>query len=103
MPAFGHLFYAFCLLIPLFFLTKDKFSYKIAFIFLLNNLYGPDMVALFFVTPFHNILGFIVLAIPYSLIFSYGSRFSLVKSEKGFPLKFEDDGKRDLKIKIKQY
>jgi len=99
MPSFGHLFYAFCLLIPLFYFTKDKFSYKIAFVFLMNNLYGPDMVALFFVTPFHNILGFIVLAIPYALIFSYGSRFSIVRTEKGFPLKFEDSGRRELNWK----
>ena len=96
MPTFGHLFYGFCLLIPLMYYTRNKFSYKIAFVFLVNNLYGPDIVNLYFVTPFHSILGFLLLAILYSLVFSYGSRFSIVRSEKGFPLKLEDTGIREL-------
>jgi len=99
MPLIGHLFYGFCLLIPLMYYSKNKFSYKIAFIFLMNQIYGPDMVALFFITPFHCIIGFLILAIPYSLIFSYGSRFSLVKSANGFPLKLVDDGKREINWK----
>lgn len=99
MPTFGHLFYGLCLLIPIMYYTRDKFNYKIAFIFLINNIYGPDMVALLVVTPFHSIIGFLILAIPYALMFSYGSRFSIVKSDKGFPLKFEDSGKRELNWK----
>ena len=96
MPTFGHLFYGFCLLLPLLYYTRNKFSYKIAFVFIVNNIFGPDIVGLYFVTPFHSILGFLLLAILYSLVFSYGSRFSLVRSEKGFPLKFEDSGIREL-------
>lgn len=99
MPTFGHLFYGFCILIPLLYFTKNKFSYKIAFIFLFNNIYGPDMVALFVITPFHSILGFLILALPYALAFSYGSRFSIVRSDKGFPLKFEDSGSIELNWK----
>lgn len=93
MPTFGHVFYGLCLLIPLMYYTKNKFNYKIAFIFLLNNLYGPDMVNLFFgYLPFHGILSYIIIALPYAFVMSYASRFSLVKSDKGFPLKFEDGG-----------
>lgn len=93
MPTFGHVFYGFCLLIPLMYYTRNKFNYKVAFIFLLNNLYGPDMVALFFgYLPFHGILSYIIIAIPYALVMSYASRFSIVRSDKGFPLKFEDGG-----------
>ncbi len=93
MPTFGHIFYGFCLLIPLMYYTKNKFNYKIAFIFLLNNIYGPDLVALFFgYLPFHGIISFTIFALPFALVMSYASRFSLVKSNKGFPLKFEDGG-----------
>jgi hypothetical protein len=93
MPTIGHVFYGFCLLIPLMYYTRNKFNYKIAFIFLLNNLYGPDMVNLFFgYLPFHGIIAFIIIALPYALVMSYASRFSIVKSDKGFPLKFEDGG-----------
>jgi len=99
MPTFGHVFFGFCMIIPLMFYTKNKFNYKIAFIFLLNNLFGPDLVAYFFITPFHGILGFLIIAIPYSLVFTYGSRFSLVRSDKGFPLKLEDSGIREINWK----
>ncbi|MFX0139090.1 MAG: hypothetical protein ACFFDN_35945 [Candidatus Hodarchaeota archaeon] len=93
MPTFGHVFYGLCLLIPLMYYSKNKFNYKVAFIFLLNNLYGPDMVALFFgYLPFHGIIAFVIIALPYALVMSYASRFSLVRSDKGFPLKFEDSG-----------
>lgn len=57
------------------------------------------MVALFVITPFHSILGFLILALPYALMWSYVSRFSIVKSDKGFPLKFEDSGTRELNLK----
>ncbi|MFW9937985.1 MAG: hypothetical protein ACFFD5_10070 [Candidatus Thorarchaeota archaeon] len=99
MPTFGHIFYGFCLLIPLLYYTKNRFNYKVAIIFFINNLWGPDLVNLFFITPFHSILGFLILAVPYSLIWTYSSRFSLVKSEKGFPLKFEDTGVREVNWK----
>ncbi|MHA2036957.1 MAG: hypothetical protein ACW972_10265 [Promethearchaeota archaeon] len=93
MPTFGHIFYGLCILIPLMYFSRNKLNYKVAFIFLLNNLFGPDMVTLFFgYVPFHGILGYIILALPFSLVMSYASRFSLVRSEKGFPLKFEDSG-----------
>lgn len=92
MPTFGHVFYGLCLLIPIFYYTRNKFSYKVAFIFFANNLYGPDIVFLFFDTPFHCILGFAIIALPLALVYSYSSRFALKRSEKGFPLKFVDEG-----------
>ncbi len=101
MPTFGHLFFGLCILIPILYYTKNEnqFSYKIAFIFFVNNIFGPDCVALFFITPFHNILGFLILAIPLSLVFSYSSRFSLVKSDEIFPLKILDDEIREVNWK----
>ena len=99
MPTFGHIFYGLCLLIPILYYTRNKFSYKVAIIFLVNNLWGPDLVNLFFVTPFHSIFGFLILAIPYSLVWTYSSRFSLIRSKKGFPLKFEDTGIREVNWK----
>jgi hypothetical protein len=97
MPTFGHVFYGLCLLIPIFYYTRNKFSYKVAFIFFANNLYGPDIVFLFFDTPFHSILGFAIIALPLALVYSYSSRFALKRQEKGFPLKFEDEGTSTIK------
>lgn len=97
MPTFGHVFYGLCLLIPIFYYTRNKFNYKVAFIFFANMLYGPDTMWLFFDTPFHSILGFAILAIPLSLVYSYSSRFSLQKSEEGFPLKFVDQELSEVK------
>ncbi|MFX0070888.1 MAG: hypothetical protein ACFFAO_07345 [Candidatus Hermodarchaeota archaeon] len=99
MPTFGHIFYSLCLLIPILYYTKDKFSYKIAFIFLANNIFGPDILHLFFIPYFHNILGYAILSIPLSLVYSYSSRFTLVKSENSFPLKFVDEGIREVNWK----
>ena len=101
MPTFGHVFFGLCILIPILYYTKNEnqFSYKIAFIFFVNNIFGPDCVALFFITPFHSILGFLILAIPLSLVFSYSSRFSLVKSDEIFPLKIVDDEIREVNWK----
>ncbi len=103
MPTFGHVFYGLCLLIPIMYYTKDKFSYKVAFIFLANNIFGPDIVYLFFITPFHSILGFAILAIPLSLVYSYSSRFSIKKSNSTFPLKFIDEGIREVDWKNSYY
>ncbi len=99
MPTFGHIVYGFCLLLPILYYSRNKFSYKVSFIFLANNLFGPDIVNFFFVIPTHSIIGFSILAIPYSLIFTYGSRFSLIRSEGKFPLKLEDSGIREVNWK----
>ena len=96
MPTFGHIFYGLCLLIPIMYYTKDKFSYKIAFIFLANNIFGPDILHLFFIPYFHNILGYAILAIPFSLVYSYSSRFSIVESDGLSPLKFVDEKIREV-------
>ncbi len=42
--------------------------------------------------PFHGIISYIIIALPYALVMSYASRFSIVKTDKGFPLKLEDGG-----------
>lgn len=101
IPTLGHIFYGLCILIPILYFAREKFSYKLAFIFLANNIYGPDILFLFsFIEhPFHSILGFLIMAIPLSLVFSYCSRFSLVRSEKAFPLKLEDGGIREINWK----
>lgn len=102
MPTFGHIFYGLSLLIPILYFTKkeDGFNYKVAFIFLANNIFGPDIVHLLFIIPTHSIIGFAILAIPLSLVYSYSSRFSLISSEKKFfPLKFVDEGIREVNWK----
>ena len=99
MPTFGHVFYGLCLLIPILYFARDKFNYKVAFIFLANNIFGPDILHLFFIPYFHNILGYAILAIPLSLVFTYSSRFSLMKSDGSFPLKFVDESIREVNWK----
>ena len=97
MPYIGHLFYGFCILIPILYFTKNdnSFNYKVAFIFFANCLWGPDIVIMLPFWQIHSLIGFALFAIPLSLFYSYFSRFSLIKSEKKFfPLKFEDDGIR---------
>jgi len=99
MPTFGHVFYGLCLLIPILYFARDKFNYKVGFIFLANNIFGPDILHLLFIPYFHNILGYAILAIPLSLVFSYSSRFSLIKSDSSFPLKFVDESIREVNWK----
>ncbi|TFG28197.1 MAG: hypothetical protein EU532_05755 [Promethearchaeota archaeon] len=99
MPTFGHVFYGLCLLIPILYFARDKFNYKVGFIFLANNIFGPDILHLLFIPYFHNILGYAILAIPLSLVFTYSSRFSLVKSDGPFPLKFVDESIREVNWK----
>lgn len=93
MATLGHIVWAFCILLPLIFYSRDKFNYKIAFIFLAANQLTSYA---FLIIPFHNLIGSFIWAIPLSLLFTYFSRFTLVKSEKTFPLKLEDEGIREV-------
>ena len=102
MPYLGHIIYGFCILIPILYFTKNdkSFNYKVAFIFLANTMFGPDLVGLFGFFEGHGLIGFAILAIPLALFYSYSSRFSLIKSEETFfPLKLEDDGIREVNWK----
>ncbi len=102
MPTFGHICYGLALLIPILYYTKTDekpFNYKVAFIFLANNIYGPDLVGLFFIIPTHSILGFLIMALPLAVFYSYFSRFSLKKSDGILPLKFVDDGISEVNYK----
>ncbi len=90
--------YGLCLLIPIIYFARERFNYKLAFIFFVANLYGPDIVYLisFIDTGVHTIVGFVIMSLFLALVFSYVSRFSLEKSEGKFPLKIEDSGIRDV-------
>ncbi len=97
MPAIGHIIFGFAFLIPIMYYSKDKFSYKVAFIFLANNYIGPDAAQIWIGLPFHSLLGFLIFAIPLSLFYSYFTRFSLVMGDKGF--KFVDEEIREVNWK----
>ena len=99
MPAFTHIFYGLCILIPIMYYTRDKFNYKVAFIFLANNYIGPDAAQIFIGLPFHSILGFLIFAVPLSLFYTYFSRFTIKKTDTYIRLKFEDEGIREVKWK----
>lgn len=102
MPYLGHIIYGFCVLIPILYFTKNdnSFNYKVAFIFLANVMFGPDLVGMFAIWELHSLIGFVILAIPLALFYSYSSRFSIIKSaKKFFPLKLEDDGVREVNWK----
>jgi hypothetical protein len=77
--------------------TRDRFNYKVAFIFLANNYIGPDAAHIFFGLPFHSILGFLIFAIPLSLFYTYFSRFTIKKTDTHIRLRFEDEGIREVK------
>ena len=97
MPTFTHIFYGFCIIIPILYYTRDKFNYKVAFIFLANNFIGPDAAQIFIGLPFHSILGFLIFAVPLSLFYTYFSRFTIKKTDTYIRLKFEDEGIREVK------
>ncbi|MFO8018361.1 MAG: hypothetical protein R6U96_06975 [Promethearchaeia archaeon] len=103
MPWIGHIIYGLCFIIPLFYFTEDdenKFNYKVAFIFLANNFVGPDAAHIWVGLPFHNLLGFLIFAIPLSLFYSYLSRFSLKKKTGSkFGLRFVDEEIREVNWK----
>ena len=102
MPYLGHIIYGFCILIPILYFTKNdkSFNYKVAFIFLANTMFGPDLVGMFGIWELHGLIGFAILAIPLALFYSYASRFSIIKSENTFfPLKLDDDGVREVNWK----
>ena len=96
MPNIGHIVFGLAFIIPIMYYTKNKFNYKVAFIFLANNFIGPDAATVFGVMglEFHNVIGFLLFAIPLALFYTYFSRYSLVKSDKF--LRLQDDGIREI-------
>lgn len=91
MATLGHIVFAFCVLIPFMVYSRDKFNYKVAFIFLASN----QLTAYpYLVIPLHNLIGGLLWAAFLAVFFTYFSRFSLIRSKKGFPLKIVDDGIR---------
>ncbi|WP_371805597.1 hypothetical protein [Candidatus Lokiarchaeum ossiferum] len=101
MPTFGHIVYGLCVLIPILYFARERFSYKLAFIFLMTNIFGPDITFLFgFIeTGVHYIIGYIIVSIPLALVFSYISRFKMERSSKGFPLTIMDEGIKEISWK----
>ena len=98
MPTFSHIFFALAVLIPILYFAREKFSYKLAFIYLISNIFGPDLVFLFsfLYEGLHSVIGFTIIAIPLSLVFSYISRFSIEKSNSKIPIKAVDSGIREI-------
>ena len=96
MPGIAHLVFGLFIVIPIFFIARDRFSYKVALIFVLNNWIGPDSYWAWRFIPINaeSIYGYLIWIIPLALFYSYLTRFSLQKS-KHF-LKLVDDGKREV-------
>jgi hypothetical protein len=96
MPGIAHLVFGLFLVIPIFYIARDKFNYKVALIFVLNNWNGPDSYWAWRFIPINaeSIYGYLIWIIPLSLYYSYLSRFSLQRS-KNF-VKLVDDGVREV-------
>ncbi|HUX98345.1 MAG TPA: hypothetical protein VMV49_02210 [Candidatus Deferrimicrobium sp.] len=96
MPGIAHLLFGLMLVVPIILIAKDRFHYKVAAIFVLNNWNGPDSYWPYSYIPFpvDTLLGYMIWAIPLALFFSYFSRFSIAKTDRF--VKFVDDGKRDI-------
>ena len=96
MPGIAHLAFGLMLVIPFMLFAREKFNYKVATIFVLNNWVGPDSYWAWRFIPFqmHELLGFLIWAIPLSLFYSYLSRFSFERSHRFFTI--VDDGRREV-------
>jgi len=79
MPFFGHFVIAMSIIIPIYYFNKEKFNYKIAIIFVLNNWIGPDTAQAYFFLPFdfHYLIPYLFWALPMAFFYSYISRFSI--------------------------
>lgn len=99
MPGISHLIFGLMLVVPMMYFAKEKFNYKVAVIFVLNNWIGPDSYWPYSWIPFdmHALLGFLIWAIPLSLFYSYLTRFSILRTDRFFTI--ADDGKRDVSWK----
>lgn len=75
---------------------RDRFNWKIALIFVLNNYHGPDSFWVYSYIPLnmHQLVGYLFWAIPLALYYSYLSRFSIQRTTNFFTV--VDDGKRDV-------
>ncbi|MHA1267629.1 MAG: hypothetical protein ACTSRS_20500 [Candidatus Helarchaeota archaeon] len=99
MPEIGHLIIGLSIVIPILYFARDRFSYKVAAIFVLNNWIGPDMAQAFGFLPidFHYLIPYFIWAIPMGLFYSYLSRFSIKRTNRF--LTFQDDGVREVSWK----
>jgi hypothetical protein len=96
IPGIGHLIYGLAVVAGLLYITRNKMNHKVLFIFFVNNYLGPDAAHVYWDAG-HSLLGFIALAIPLSLFYSYLSRFSLQRTRRFVDL--VDDGKREINWK----
>lgn len=97
MPGIAHLIFGLFIVVPIMYIAKDRFNYKIAIIFVLNNWIGPDSYWPYRFIPLemHAIISFVLWCIPLALFYSYLSRFSFKR--KGHFFEIIDDGKREVK------
>jgi len=86
MPFFGHYVIALSIIIPIYYFNREKFHYKIAVIFVLNNWIGPDTVQAYFFLPydFHYLIPYLFWALPLAFFYSYLSRFSISFEHRKF-------------------
>ncbi|MHA1512073.1 MAG: hypothetical protein ACTSRX_10190 [Promethearchaeota archaeon] len=86
MPFFGHFIIAMSIIIPIYYFNKEKFHYKVAVIFVLNNWIGPDTAHAYFFLPinFHYLIPYLFWALPMAFFYSYISRFSIKFENRKF-------------------
>ncbi|MHA1954163.1 MAG: hypothetical protein ACW96U_09495 [Candidatus Heimdallarchaeaceae archaeon] len=103
MAFIGHFIVGLSIVIPLYYFNREKFSHKIAAIFVLCNWLGPDSVQAYFFLKwdfgyfewdFHYLIPFIIWGGILAFFYSYVSRFSVVRTKRFFRIK--DDGDKTL-------
>ncbi len=103
MAFIGHFIVGLSIVIPLYYFNREKFSHKIAAIFVLCNWLGPDSVQAYFFLKwdfgyfewdFHYLIPFIIWGGILTFFFSYVSRFSVVRTKRFF--RIQDDGNKTL-------
>ncbi|MCG3220123.1 MAG: hypothetical protein H7641_01980 [Candidatus Heimdallarchaeota archaeon] len=103
MAFIGHFIVGLSIVIPIYYFNREKFSHKIAAIFVLCNWLGPDSVQAYFFLKwdfgyfewdFHYLIPFIIWGGILAFFYSYVSRFSVVRTKRFFRIK--DDKNKTL-------
>ncbi len=103
MAFIGHFIVGLSIIIPLYLFNRENFNYKVAVIFVLSNWLGPDSAQAYFFLKwdftsfewdFHYLLPFLLWSVLLAFLYSYMSRFSVVRL--GRILRINDDGYKTL-------
>jgi hypothetical protein len=88
MALIGHFIIGLCIVIPLIYWNRERFNHKVAALFIIANWIGPDSAQGFPFLPidFHYLLPYLIWAVPLAFVFSYISRFDVLRNNRFFTI-----------------